>query len=133
MNHKVYVISERWNAVVSFRVQFVLTDDEYEQLKKWANDDGVSISKYVKDRVLPKEDSFKCVWDEFEEKLGSFPAGVEFNVATVMTQARWDTLDRSEKLSLARLFNKKVATSELPKIELVGRSSSNVSIYRKLL
>lgn len=37
------------------RVQFVLTDAEYEQLQAIVADKGVTISKYVKDRVMPKK------------------------------------------------------------------------------
>jgi ribosomal protein L15 len=119
---------------MSARVQFVLTDNEYEQLKAIVKKDGkgVSISKYVKDKVFPKEDSFEVIWEEFANKLDAFPTNIEFDVANVMTQQRWNTLDRSSKLSLARLFNKKVTTKEYANIKLIGRSRSNVSIYKKV-
>ena len=117
---------------MSVRVQFVLTDKEYEQLKETVKAKGVSISKYVKDMVIPKEDSFERIWVEFLEKLDSFPSNIEFDVTTILTQARWKTLDRSAKLSLARLFNKKVTSGEYTNIELIGRSGSNVSIYKKV-
>lgn len=116
---------------MSVRVQFVLTDDEYEELKQIVNKTGVSISKYVKDRVFSKEDSFEKIWGDFIEKLERFPAHVEFDIANVMTQQRWQSLDRSSKLSVARLFNKKVTSGEFANIELIGRSPSNVSIYKK--
>ena len=90
------------------RVQFVLTDDEYEQLKIIVAEKGVTISKYVKDKVIPKEDSFEIVWNEFLEKLEKYPSKIEFNVAQILTLERWNTLDKSAKLSIARLFNKNV-------------------------
>lgn len=120
---------------MSVRVQFVLSDTEYETLKKWANNEGVSISKYVKDKVFyeNEEVSFKEIWDEFCAKLNQFPANTEFDVSNVMTQERWRTFDRSTKLAIARLFNKKVNTKEkdFRNITIVGRSTSNVSLYKK--
>lgn len=115
---------------MSVRVQFVLTEDEYEKLKKLAG--NISISKYIKDKVFPKKDSFEVIWQEFTEKLERYPVGVEFSVVDVMTPARWDTLDKSTKLSLGRLLNKKVKTDdEFKDITLTRRSGSNVSLYRK--
>lgn len=114
------------------RVQFVLTDDEYEQLKKIVAQKGVTISKYVKDKVIPREDSFEMVWNEFSQKLEKYPSNTEFNVAQIMTQERWQTLDKSTKLSLARLFNKKVTSGIYNKIKLIGRTSGNVTEYRKI-
>lgn len=113
----------------SVRVQFVLTESEYEELKRQAG--NISISKYIKDRVFPKEDSFEVIWEEFTEKLARFPVGKEFSVVDVMTAERWNTLDKSSKLSLGRLLNKKVKTGEFSDIALTRRSSANVSLYIK--
>lgn len=119
------------------RVQFVLSDAEYVTLKERADNEGVSISKYVKDQVFKKNvnGSFKKIWDEFCDKLARFPMDTEFNVAIIMTQERWKTFDRSTKLSIARLFNKKVNTEAegFKNITILGRSSSNVSLYKKEL
>lgn len=114
------------------RVQFVLTDAEYEQLQAIVADKGVTISKYVKDRVMPKEDSFELVWNEFSEKLENYPVQTEFNVAQILTDERWSELDKSTKLSIARLFNKNVSNGEYKNVVYIGRSSSNVSIYKKI-
>lgn len=113
------------------RVQFVLTDNEYEQLKKIVAQKGVTISKYVKDKVIPKKDSFEFVWNEFLEKLEKYPSETEFNVSQILSLERWNTLDKSTKLSIARLFNKNVANGDYKNITLIGRSSSNVSMYKK--
>ncbi len=114
------------------RVQFVLTDDEYEQLKTIVAQKGVTISKYVKDKVIPKADSFEFVWNEFLEKLEKYPSGTEFNVAQILSLARWNTLDKSAKLSIARLFNKNVTNGVYRNIVFIGRSPSNVSLYKKM-
>lgn len=127
----IYSYSEGRCKTISYRVQFVVTDDEYEYLKNLVKERGVSISKYVKDKVFESEDSFKEIWDEFSAKLEAFPSNIEFDVSTVLSQERWRTLDKSSKLSIARLFSKKVTSHEYSDIVLVGRSSSNVSIYRK--
>lgn len=133
-----YVISGRFLCGVlsmSVRVQFVLTDIEYKQLKDIVNKKGVSISKYIKDRVFPKDDDFETIWEEFTRKLARYPEGREFSVVDIMTEARWGTLDKSTKLSIGRLLNKKVNSDEnsdeFKNIRLVRRSSSNVSLYIK--
>lgn len=113
------------------RVQCVLTDEEYKELQRLAREKQVSVSKYIKDRIFPKEDSFERIWAEFISKLEQFPAGVEFDAAKVMSWERWSQLDRSSKLSVARQFNRKVAAKELGDIQLIGRSPANVSVYIK--
>lgn len=118
----------------SVRVQFVLNQAEFAQLKAAADEKGVSISKYVKDKVLPQEDSFEAIWDEFCDRLSYFPANIEFTTATVMGQSRWEKFDRSTKLSVSRLFNKKVVSEspEFNNITVVGRSPANVTLYKKI-
>lgn len=124
---------------MSVRVQFVLNEDEYKKLKEAANKENVSISKYVKDCVFKASseggegESFTDIWKEFCGKLVSFPTDTEFTIATVMTQGRWGTLNRSDKLSIARLFNKKVKSQAdgFQNVRIVGRSPSNVTIYQK--
>lgn len=114
------------------RIQFVASEEEYEELKRLVKGKNVSISQYVKDRVLPKEDSFEKLWKEFLDKLEAFPKNVEFNISAILTDERWRSLDKSSKLSIARLFNKQVTSGEYSNIQFVGRSSSNVSIYKKI-
>ena len=113
------------------RIQFVLTDEQYEVFQQEVKASGMSISKYVLSKVLPQKTDFEEIWEEFSEKLKVFPAGIDFDVAVIMGQEKWSTLNRSEKLSVARLFNKKVISGEYGNISMVGRSSSNVSRYRK--
>ena len=126
---------------MSIRVQFVVTDSEYDTLKNRASTKGISISQYVKDMVFAQDmaeegkTSFDEIWNEFKEKLKLYPDNLEFNVATVMTYNRWKKLDKSSKISLARQFNTAIKTgkeSQFKNIILVGRSSSNVSIYKKI-
>lgn len=116
---------------MSYKIQFAASKSEYDELKKKAEGKGVSIARYVKDIVFPKEDSFEKLWNEFLEKLSTYPTGIPFNVAYVMEE-RWGTFDRSTKLSIARLFNKKVMSGEFEGVEFIGRSSGNVSMYKKI-
>ena len=113
------------------RIQFVLTEDQYNEFVKAVSDSGMSISQYVVAKVLPQKTEFEKIWEEFQMKLEAFPPGIEFDVGIIMGQDKWSTLNRSEKLSVARLFKKKVSSGEYSNISMVGRSSSNVSRYRK--
>lgn len=114
------------------RIQFVLTEEQYEAFMEDVKKSGVSISQYVISKVLPDKTSFETLWEEFIKKLECFPAGIDFDVSIIMGQDRWFTLDKSQKLSIARLFNKKVSTGEYSDIIMTGRSSSNVSRYKKV-
>ena len=49
-----------------------------------------------------------------------------------MTYKRWKSFSRSTKLSIARLFNKKVKNDEVVGVVSLGHSSSNVSVYKKI-
>lgn len=120
---------------MSRRVSFPLSEEEYQRLRKLAEDKKVSISKYVKDRVLclKDEDTFETLWSTFEARLKLFPPGRGFVVSDVYGWDEWPKLDRGDKLAIARLFRKKVSAKAdgFEKIEAVGRSSSNVTIYQK--
>ena len=124
--------------VMGKRIQFVLTEQQYIEFMKEVEKSDLSISQYIVSKVLPQKTDFETIWSEFVAKLKAFPLGIEFDVAIVMGQDRWDTLNRSEKLSLARLFNRKVSTGEhdkgfdYRKITIIGRSSSNVTRYKKI-
>lgn len=113
------------------RIQIVIPDNQVEKFNNDVKESGLNISQYILSKILPEETSFDEIWKEFLEKLNSFPAGIDFDVAIIMGQDRWFELSKSEKLSTARLFNKKVTSGEYGNIKLVGRSSSNVSRYKK--
>lgn len=117
---------------MTHRVQVLLTESEFEWIKSQAEEKDVSISKYIKDRILPKEDSFEAVWREFTERLEKFPVGIEFTVSQLMTNERWQSFDKSTKLSLSRRFQHKLSAHAYSNIGLVGRSPANISIYKKL-
>ena len=114
------------------KIQFVLSDEEYKKLKYIVDNKGISISKYVKDCVLPEEQTFEDIWMEFEIRLKEYPKNAEFTVQNIMTYKRWKSFSRSAKLSIARLFNKKVKNDEVVGVVSLGHSSSNVSVYKKV-
>lgn len=114
------------------RIQFVLTDEQYNVFIEDVKNSGVSISQYVISKVLPNKTEFEKLWAEFVERLKTFPVGIDFDVSIILGQDKWYTLDKSQKLSVARLFNRKVSSGEYSNIAMIGRSSSNVSRYRKI-
>lgn len=128
---------------MSVRVQCILSDEEYARLERIVAAKGISISKYIKDRILVPTDNedgktniesgeFERLWQEFCQRLEQFPPEIEFTVATVFSQERWETLSRSSKLSIAKLFNRKITSGEIQNVHMIGRSPSNVSLYKKI-
>ncbi len=117
---------------MGYRIQFILTKDEYDGVKKEADILGISVSQYCRDQVVPREDNFETVWKEFIRRLENHPEEAPFNVSQIFPPERWKSFDRSTKLSIARLFNKKVSKELIPGVIFLGRNAYNVSEYKKL-
>lgn len=116
---------------MGYRIQFILTEEEYNGVKDKADNLGISVSQYCRDQVVPRKDDFKTVWDEFVKRLENYPEGAPFNVSQIFPPERWKSFDRSTKLSIARLFNKKVSGELIPNVISLGRNAYNVSEYMK--
>ena len=65
------------------RIQFVLTDEQYEVFQQEVKASGMSISQYVVSKVLPQKTDFEEIWEEFSEKLRARTSGVERKIVGV--------------------------------------------------
>ncbi len=117
---------------MSRNLVIVLSDDEYDYIHKKAAEKGISASKYARDLIFPTEDSFENKWNFLLNRLENYPSGADFDISIIMGPEVWKSYDRSTKLSLARTLSRKIADNSIDNVTVVGRSSSNVTIYRKL-
>lgn len=117
--------------VLSKNLVIVLSDEDYDKVHALAAIKGISASKYAYDRLFGEKDSFESKWNELIENLTTYPAGAEFDISIIVGVGKWKTYDRGTKLALARTLKRRIDDGTLKNIAIVGRSSSNVTIYRK--
>lgn len=113
------------------KFQIVVSDEEYDILQKVASDKGISVSQYIRDKVFGEENNFEAKWNRLVGKIEKYPVGFEFDIAMLVGRDEWASYDKSTKLSLARTLNRQVNLGELKNIDIVGKSSSNVTVYIK--
>jgi hypothetical protein len=116
---------------VSKNLVIVLSDEEYAKIHNIAKEKGISASKYAYDRLFSAKDSFEEKWNRLVKNIDRYPPGVEFDISNVVGMDTWKTYDRGTKLSLARTLKRKIDDGSITGVSIAGRSSSNVTIYRK--
>lgn len=116
---------------MSKNLVIVLTDEEYDAIHAQAAEKGISASKYAYDKIFEQKDSFESKWAALVKNLSSYPVGAEFDVSMIAGLETWRTYDRGTKLALARTLRRSIDDSTIKNVTVVGRSSSNVTIYRK--
>ena len=117
---------------MSRNLVIVLSDEEYNRIHELAAKKGISASKYAYDKLMGGEgDSFESKWNTVLQNLEIYPAGIDFNISMLTGLETWNTYDRGTKLALARTLKRKIDDGSIKNVVIAGRSSSNVTIYRK--
>lgn len=116
---------------MSRNLVIVLSDEEYKQIHELADEKGISASKYAYDKLFNGEDSFEHKWQALLNRLSAYPSGTEFDISIAAGTDVWKTYDRGTKLALARTLKRKIDDGTITDISVIGRSSSNVTIYKK--
>ena len=109
----------------------VLSDDEYKEIHALAAEKGLSASKYAYDKLFEDKDSFESKWNALVKNISVYPSGADFDISIIVGMDKWQSYDRGTKLALARTLKRKVDDGTLQDVRIIGRSSSNVTIYRK--
>ena len=117
---------------MSKNLVIVLSDDEYDEIHKIAATKGISASKYAYDKLFDCEKNFEMKWNQLLDKLEKYPIGADFDTGILVGVDIWKEYDRGTKLALARTLKRKVDDGTLANVTIVGRSSSNVTVYRKI-
>ena len=125
---------------MSVRIQVIITDDEYAAIKEKINRENISLSQYVRSCLFPinnkliekERTEFEKLWEVYKQLLVEYPVDTPFNVSQILSDTKWKSLDRSTKLSLARLLNRNVKSGNLPNVVNIGRRSGNVTYYKKI-
>jgi hypothetical protein len=114
---------------MSRTVQIVLSNEEYEQLEREANQEGLTVPLYVKGVALG-DNEFSRSYKKLIQKVAQLPSGTRFTIKAVFG-TDW-TMGKGVKLSLGKTFYQRVEDGTVPNVVAEGKDSSNVMWYMKL-
>lgn len=117
---------------MSKNLVIVVSNSEYESIHIASAEKGISASKYAYDLIFSSENTFESKWNHLLNQIKNFPTNTEFDISLLIGTETWKTYDKSTKLSLARTLSRKINDGTLNNVAVVGRSSSNVTIYKKV-
>ena len=92
-------------------VSISFTNDEFTKIQKIAQKEGVSISQYIKSKVLPNEVSL--IYKELLQKVKKLKSGEEFTIKNLWEQDEWDNIPKGIKLSIGKYFYKNAKTNNV--------------------
>ena len=109
-------------------VQLLLTQEEYDSLKKNADKQGLTVPCYIKSQVLEK-DCFYEFYKQLLDKVEKLPSGTRFNIKSLFG-VEW-IMPRGIKLTLGRTSFNRVNKGIIDNVTVEGKDSSNVMWYKK--
>ena len=129
MQHiRLYNLIRKWVKTMSYQVVVTLTDAEYDDVVRKAENKAISIAQYVKKYPI-SVDEFDVRYEYLKNKALEMPIGEPFTVMSIFED--WNCIPRGIKLSLGRNFYHYVKRGELTGVEPVGKNSSNVQLYAR--
>lgn len=109
-------------------VQVVLTEEEYNSVKKKADVMGLSVAHYVKSIILD-EDEFTKYYKQLLEKVNALEPGTKFNIRDLFKD-EW-TMGKGIKLNLGKTFYRQYKEGVISNVEEIGRDTSPIMWYIK--
>ena len=110
-------------------VQILFSGEEFSKLEKEAVKCGLTVPLYIKGQVL-KDSEFDTNYKKLIKKVEEIPAGTRFTIQ-LLFGIEW-TMSRGLKLSLGKIYYKRVKDGTIVNVEPEGKDSSNVMWYVKL-
>ncbi len=111
-----------------YNVQILFSSEEYAFLKKKADREGLTVSLYIRGKVL-KNDAFNSAYKRLLEKVDKLPGGTKFNVK-MLFGVEW-TMETGVKLNLGRTYYNSVKNGIVTNVIAVGKDSANIMWYKK--
>jgi phosphatidylserine/phosphatidylglycerophosphate/cardiolipin synthase-like enzyme len=105
------------------------TNKEYSDILKSAKDEGVSISQYIKSKIIPNE--FNEKYKVLVQKVSEIKPNTVFTVKDLWKFEEWDKISKGVKLSLGKHFYKNVVTDNIKKVQVKGYGVSGIMCYIK--
>jgi hypothetical protein len=107
------------------KVTIGFTSDEFSNIQKFAQEQGISIAQYIKSKVIPNE--FDVRYEELLQKVDRLEHNKEFSIKELWEKDEWDCISRGVRLSLGRHFYRNVVETQPPKIDNVKKSGFGVA------
>jgi hypothetical protein len=130
-----YIIFQKQNNIYmggivleKVNVQLLLTQEEYESLKKNADKQGLTVPCYIKSVVL-EDDYFYGFYKKLLDKVEQLPSGTKFNIKALFG-VEW-TMPKGIKLTLGRTYFNRVNKGIIDNVIATGKDSSNVMWYER--
>ena len=111
-------------------VTLSFTAEEYNDIDERARAEGVSVSLYIKSRVIKNEIGFK--YSELLRRIKNLKPGVDFCIRDLWDSNEWDNIPRGIKLSIGKYFYKNVIEEKIPNVKLKGYGKFGVMYYTKI-
>jgi hypothetical protein len=105
------------------------TDEEYTKILKSAQSERISISQYIKAKVILNEFSEK--YKDLIKKALKIEPGLEFSVKDIFGYDEWGKISRGVKLSLGKHFYKNVKNGNINNVSIKGFGIAGIMLYTK--
>ncbi|MCL1799471.1 MAG: single-stranded DNA-binding protein [Eggerthellaceae bacterium] len=110
-------------------VQISFSDTEYSEIEAAANDAGISIAQYAKDRILA-DGEFLNRYKELLDAVSTMRDETKFNIKAVFG-LQWASIPKGLRLGLGREFYKQVAAGTVANVKPTVKDAANTQWYIK--
>jgi hypothetical protein len=105
------------------------TKEEYLEILKLAKIECVSISQYIKSKVIPNE--FNEKYNDLKQKVLKLKPNTTFTVKSLWQFDEWEKIPKGIKLSLGKHFYKNVEEGNIYNIIITGHDTYGIMCYKK--
>jgi hypothetical protein len=110
-------------------VSIGFTNEEFSEIQANAQKENVSISQYIKSKVISNETSFK--YEELLQKVKKLNSGDEFTIKKLWEPDEWDNIPKGVKLSIGKYFYKNVKSEKVDNVIIKGFGKAGIMCYKK--
>ena len=105
------------------------TNEEYSRILKSAQTEGLSISQYIKSKIIPNE--FNERYMILMQNLSKLNPNTVFSIKDLWGPDEWENISRGVKLSLGKHFYKNVKSGNINNVTIQGFGISGIMCYIK--
>jgi hypothetical protein len=105
------------------------TNEEYSKISKLAQTECISISQYIKSKVIPNE--FNEKYRDLMQKVLKLKPNTIFTVKSLWKSNEWEKISKGVKLSLGKHFYKNVENKNINNVTVKGPGVYGIMCYIK--
>lgn len=108
-------------------VQISFSENEYAHLEAKAEEEGATVSLYIKNKVLENTE-FKKWFNELLDRVLRIKSGTRFNIKMVLA-TDWVNIERGIRLAIGRAFYNYVVSGKIISVKPIEKDSANIQWY----